>query len=77
MAYSDFPMPEDFPDYARHDQVRAYFEHYVDHFGFRHTITFDTTVEDVSRAIVALAQPGLYWMNGNTINVDGGEAIAG
>lgn len=36
-----------------------------------------TTVEDVSRAIVALAQPGLYWMNGNTINVDGGEAIAG
>jgi cation diffusion facilitator CzcD-associated flavoprotein CzcO len=50
MAYSDFPMPEDFPDYARHDQVRAYFEQYVDHFGFRHTITFDTTVEDVSRA---------------------------
>ena len=27
--------------------------------------------------LVALAQPGLYWMNGNTINVDGGEAIAG
>lgn len=36
-----------------------------------------TTVEDVSRAIVSLAQPGLYWMNGNTINVDGGEAISG
>ncbi|MGZ3424446.1 MAG: SDR family oxidoreductase [Polyangiales bacterium] len=36
-----------------------------------------TTTEDVARAIVALAQPGLYWMNGNTINVDGGEAIAG
>lgn len=50
MAYSDFPMPEDYPPYARHDQVAAYFEHYVDHFGFRHTITFDTTVEDVSRA---------------------------
>ena len=28
----------------------AYFEPYVDHFGFRHTITFDTTVEDVSRS---------------------------
>ncbi len=27
----------------------AYFEQYVDHFGFRDTITFDTTVEDVSR----------------------------
>lgn len=49
MAYSDFPMPEDFPPYARHDQVHDYFEGYVDHFGFRHTITFDTTVEDVSR----------------------------
>ena len=49
MAYSDFPMPPDYPAYARHDQVRAYFEQYVDHFGFRHTITFDTTVEDVSR----------------------------
>jgi enoyl-[acyl-carrier protein] reductase III len=36
-----------------------------------------TTVDDVSRAIVALAQPCLYWMNGNTINIDGGEAISG
>jgi enoyl-[acyl-carrier protein] reductase III len=36
-----------------------------------------TTPEDVARAIVALAQPCLYWMNGNTINVDGGEAVAG
>jgi dimethylaniline monooxygenase (N-oxide forming) len=50
MAYSDFPMPEDYPPYARHDQVHAYFEQYVDHFGFRHTITFDTTVEEVSRS---------------------------
>ncbi len=36
-----------------------------------------TTAEDVARAVVALAQPCLYWMNGNTIDVDGGEAIAG
>ena len=50
MAYSDFPMPADYPPYARHDQVRAYFEQYVDHFGFRHTITFRTTVEEVSRS---------------------------
>ncbi|CAM3590770.1 flavin-containing monooxygenase [Nocardioides zeicaulis] len=49
MAYSDFPMPADYPPYARHDQVRDYFERYVDHFGFRHTITFDTRVDDVSR----------------------------
>jgi dimethylaniline monooxygenase (N-oxide forming) len=50
MAYSDFPMPEDYPPYARHDQVRAYFEAYVDHFGFRDAITFDTRVEQVTRA---------------------------
>jgi dimethylaniline monooxygenase (N-oxide forming) len=49
MAYSDFPMPADYPPYARHDQVAAYFEQYVDHFGFRDTITFGTTVEEVSR----------------------------
>lgn len=36
-----------------------------------------TTPEDVSRALVALCQPCLYWMNGNVINVDGGEAIMG
>ena len=47
MAFSDFPMPRDYPPYARHDQVHAYFESYVDHFGFRHTLTFDTTVERV------------------------------
>ena len=43
MAYSDFPMPEDYPAYAAHHQVADYFEAYVDHFGFRDTITFDTT----------------------------------
>ena len=36
-----------------------------------------TKPEDVARAIVALSQPCLYWMNGNTIHVDGGEAVAG
>ncbi len=49
MAFSDFPMPADYPPYARHDQVHDYFENYIDHFGFRHTITFNTTVEEVTR----------------------------
>ncbi len=36
-----------------------------------------TRPEDVAAAIVALAQPSTYWINGNVINVDGGEAAAG
>ncbi|HET6507633.1 MAG TPA: NAD(P)-binding domain-containing protein [Baekduia sp.] len=49
MAYSDFPMPADYPDYPHHTQIAAYFESYVDHFGFRDKILFDTRVENVSR----------------------------
>ncbi|MBS1905851.1 MAG: NAD(P)-binding domain-containing protein [Actinobacteria bacterium] len=50
MAFSDFPMPADYPPYARHDQVHAYFEAYAAHFGFREAITFDTTVTEVTPA---------------------------
>lgn len=36
-----------------------------------------TTPEDVAGAIVALCAPGAYWITGNVINVDGGEAVTG
>lgn len=36
-----------------------------------------TRPEDVARAMVALASPDSYWITGNVINVDGGEAITG
>jgi dimethylaniline monooxygenase (N-oxide forming) len=49
MAYSDFPMPPYFRDYPMHWQVREYFDRYVDHFGLRDTITFETRVEHVAR----------------------------
>lgn len=49
MAFSDFPMPSNLPDFARHDQVAAYFDAYVDHFGFREKITFNTGVEHIER----------------------------
>ncbi|MGK2938232.1 MAG: flavin-containing monooxygenase [Solirubrobacteraceae bacterium] len=45
MEYSDFPMPVSYPDYPRHDQIAAYFEDYVDHFGFRDRIRFETKIE--------------------------------
>jgi NAD(P)-dependent dehydrogenase (short-subunit alcohol dehydrogenase family) len=36
-----------------------------------------TTPDDVGRAIVALSAPGMNWVTGNTITIDGGEQIAG
>lgn len=48
MAFSDFPMPDAYPDYPHHRQILDYFERYVDHFGVRPYIRFQTTVRDVS-----------------------------
>lgn len=44
MAYSDFPMPADYPDYPHHSQIAKYFSDYVEWFGFRHKITLNTAV---------------------------------
>ena len=49
MEYSDFPMPSWYPDFPHHAQIAAYFDAYVDHFGFRHAITFETGVEHAAR----------------------------
>ena len=49
MEYSDFPMPESYPDFPRHDQIARYFDDYVDHFGFRDRIRFETGVDHVGR----------------------------
>ncbi|HEY0344161.1 MAG TPA: NAD(P)-binding domain-containing protein [Solirubrobacteraceae bacterium] len=45
MQYSDFPMPRSYPDFPHHTQIAAYFDGYVDHFGFRDRIRFDTAVQ--------------------------------
>lgn len=47
MAYSDFPMPEEYPDYPHHSQVLEYFEMYVEHFGLRDDMRFSTSVESI------------------------------
>lgn len=49
MAYSDFPMPEDYPMFPHHTQILQYFEDYVEHFGLRPFIQFNTEVLDVKR----------------------------
>jgi hypothetical protein len=43
--FSDFPMPREWPHYPRHDQILSYLEAYVDRFGFRERIVFETKVE--------------------------------
>jgi len=49
MEYRDFPMPADYPDFPHHSQIAAYFDAYVEHFGFRDRIRFETGVEHVAR----------------------------
>src|SRR3954447_16745537 len=49
MEYATYPMPDDYPDYPHHTQIAAYFDDYVDHFGFRDRIVFETPVEHAAR----------------------------
>jgi dimethylaniline monooxygenase (N-oxide forming) len=49
MEYSDYPMPRTYPDYPHHAQIAAYFDDYVDHFGVRDRIRFETKVHRADR----------------------------
>ncbi|MFN9812755.1 MAG: flavin-containing monooxygenase [Deltaproteobacteria bacterium] len=47
MQFHDFPMPRDYPDFPSHAQIAAYFDAYVDHFGVRPRLTFESEVRRV------------------------------
>jgi cation diffusion facilitator CzcD-associated flavoprotein CzcO len=49
MEYPDFPMPKSYPDFPHHTQIAKYFDAYVDHFGFRDRVHFNTGVEHAGR----------------------------
>lgn len=49
LAFEDFPVPAHWPDYPHHSQLLQYFHDYVDHFGLRAGITFNTRVELAKR----------------------------
>jgi cation diffusion facilitator CzcD-associated flavoprotein CzcO len=49
MQYATYPMPDDYPDFPSHSQIAAYFDDYVDHFGFRDRISFNTEVTNVEQ----------------------------
>jgi dimethylaniline monooxygenase (N-oxide forming) len=63
MEYSDYPMPKSYPDFPHHTHIAAYFNDYVDHFGFRDKIQFETGVERAERG-----EDGSW-----TITLEGGE----
>ena len=63
MEYSDFPMPESYPDFPHHTHIARYFNDYVDHFGLRELISFETGVERAARA-----EDGTW-----TVELDSGE----
>ncbi len=49
LAFEDFPVPSDWPDFPHHSQLQQYFRDYVDHFGLRPMITFNTEVTRAER----------------------------
>ncbi len=49
MAYADFPMPSSYPDFPHHTHIKEYFDNYVDRFGLREHITFETGVEHANK----------------------------
>jgi cation diffusion facilitator CzcD-associated flavoprotein CzcO len=63
MAYHDHPMPASLPAYPNHYQIKRYFDDYVDHFGLRQRITFNTSVKHAERL------PDKRWR----ITLDNGE----
>jgi thioredoxin reductase len=44
--YDDYPMPEDYPDYPSHVQLKDYFQGYAQHFNLLPYIQFGTLVKD-------------------------------
>ena len=49
LAFEDYPVPENWPDFPHHAQLLQYFHDYVDHFGLRDSITFNTRVMNCER----------------------------
>lgn len=45
LSFKDFPMPEDYPDFPHHTQIKAYLDAYADAFGLRERIEFENGVE--------------------------------
>ena len=45
LSFKDFPMPEDYPDFPHHTQIKAYLDSYAEAFGLLERISFQNGVE--------------------------------
>ncbi|MBS0410487.1 MAG: NAD(P)-binding domain-containing protein [Proteobacteria bacterium] len=59
LAYEDFPVPADWPDFPHHAQLLKYLRDYARHFGLYPLITFNTKVEKAERGADGLWTVGL------------------
>ncbi len=50
LQFEDFPCPADWPDFPHHSLMAQYFNDYVDHFGLRPLVQFNTPVTRVEKA---------------------------
>ncbi len=49
LSFKDFPMPDEYPDFPHHTQIKAYLDSYADAFGLRDNIEFGNGVEHAQR----------------------------
>lgn len=49
LEFDDYPAPADYPHFPHHTLIHQYFSDYVDHFGLRDAIEFNTAVERARR----------------------------
>ncbi|CAI9412160.1 flavin-containing monooxygenase [Nocardioides sp. T2.26MG-1] len=49
LSFKDFPMPDDYPDFPHHTQIKAYLDSYADAFGLRDRIEFENGVVHAER----------------------------
>jgi hypothetical protein len=49
LSFRDFPMPEDYPDFPHHTQIKAYLDSYADAFDLRSRIEFENGVVHAER----------------------------
>lgn len=49
LSFRDFPMPDDFPDFPHHTQIKAYLESYAEAFGLKERIEFENGVQHAHR----------------------------